>query len=73
MFENTRALSGFSVNGVREARRFYRETLKMSVSMGSEPMSMLQLRVAGGQNALVYAKPDRVPASSTALNSQGMT
>lgn len=31
-------------------------------------MSMLELRVAGGQNALVYAKPDHVPASFTVLD-----
>jgi hypothetical protein len=70
-FKDPRAFSGFSVNGVREVRRFYGETLRMSVSEESEPMSMLELRVAGGQNALVYAKPDHVPASSTVLNSQG--
>ncbi len=63
-----------SVNGVREARRFYGETLisvslRISVSEESEPMSMPELRVAGGQDALVYAKPDHVPTLSTVLNS----
>src|SRR5215210_6029867 len=68
VFENTQAFSGFSVNDVREARRFYGETLGMEVSEESEPMSMLELRVAGGQNVLVYAKPDHAPASFTILN-----
>jgi len=67
-FDNTRAFRGFSVYDVREARRFYGETLGMRVFEENEPMSMLELGVAGGQNVLVYAKPDHAPSSFTLLN-----
>ena len=65
MFENTRAFSGFSVDDVPEAKRFYSETLGLKVS---EDNGMLTLRIAGDQNILVYPKPDHVPASFTVLN-----
>ncbi len=68
MFENTKAFSGFSVDDVSEARRFYGETLGLRVSEEDEPMSMLQLHVAGDRDVLVYPKPDHTPASFTVLN-----
>ncbi len=68
MFENTRAFSGFSVDDVSKARRFYGETLGLRVSEEDEPMSMLQLHVAGDRDVLVYPKPDHTPASFTVLN-----
>ncbi|MEJ7843484.1 MAG: VOC family protein [Rubrobacter sp.] len=68
MFENTKAFSGFSVDDVSEARRFYGETLGLRVSQEDEPMSMLQLHVAGDRDVLVYPKPDHTPASFTVLN-----
>lgn len=68
MFENAKAFSGFSVDDVSEARRFYGETLGLRVSQEDEPMSMLQLHVAGDRDVLVYPKPDHTPASFTVLN-----
>ena len=68
MFENTEAFSGFSVDNVSEARKFYGETLGLRVSEEDEPMGMLQLHIAGGRDVLVYAKPDHAPASFTVLN-----
>lgn len=68
MFENTKAFSGFSVNEVSEARKFYGETLGLRVSEEDELMSMLQLHIAGDRDILVYPKPDHTPASFTILN-----
>lgn len=68
MFENTKAFSGFSVDDVSEARKFYGETLGLRVSEEGEPMSMLQLHVAGATDVLVYPKTDHAPASFTVLN-----
>jgi catechol 2,3-dioxygenase-like lactoylglutathione lyase family enzyme len=65
MFENTRAFSGFSVDDVPEARKFYGETLGLRVS---EEYGMLSLHIAGEWNILVYPKPDHTPASFTILN-----
>ena len=68
MFEYTKAFSGFSVDDVSEARRFYGETLGLRVSEEGEPMGLLQLHVAGATDVLVYPKADHAPATFTVLN-----
>ena len=65
MFENTRAFSGFSVDDVPEARKFYGETLGLRES---EEYGMLSLHIAGVRDILVYPKPDHTPATFTILN-----
>src|ERR1043165_4296216 len=65
MLKNTKAFSGFSVNDIPKAKRFYGETLGLSVS---ETNGMLTLHIAGGTNILVYPKPNHIPATFTILN-----
>ncbi|MER5643895.1 VOC family protein [Streptosporangium sp. NPDC002524] len=65
MFRQTKAFSGFAVDDVETARRFYTETLGLEVS---EKNGMLTLHLAGGGIVLVYPKPGHVPASYTILN-----
>jgi catechol 2,3-dioxygenase-like lactoylglutathione lyase family enzyme len=65
MFKNTRAFSGFSVDDIVEARRFYSETLGLRVT---EEHGMLTLHIAGSRDTLVYPKEDHSPASYTILN-----
>jgi catechol 2,3-dioxygenase-like lactoylglutathione lyase family enzyme len=65
MFTNTKAFSGFSVNDVPKAKKFYSETLGLNVS---EEHGMLTLHIAGDRNVLVYPKPDHVTAAFTILN-----
>ncbi len=65
MFANTRAFSGFAVDDVQEARKFYGETLGLEVS---EEYGMLTLHIAGDRGTLVYPKPDHTPAEFTILN-----
>ena len=65
MFEDTRAFSGFSVDDVPKARRFYSETLGLRVT---EDHGLLTLHIAGDRPTLVYPKPDHTPASFTILN-----
>ena len=65
MFENTKAFSGFSVDDVPEAKKFYGETLGLKVS---EEYGMLSLHIAGECDILVYPKPDHTPATFTILN-----
>lgn len=66
MFENTKAFSGFSVDDVAAARRFYGETLGLRVSDGE--MGILTLHIAGDRDTIVYPKPNHEPASFTILN-----
>jgi catechol 2,3-dioxygenase-like lactoylglutathione lyase family enzyme len=65
MFENTKAFSGFAVDDVSKAKRFYSETLGLGVS---EEYGMLQLHIAGEWDILVYPKLDHTPATFTILN-----
>ena len=65
MFANTKAFSGFSVDDVPAARKFYGETLGLNVS---EEHGMLQLHIADSGDILVYPKPDHTPATFTVLN-----
>ncbi|MEW1906465.1 MULTISPECIES: VOC family protein [unclassified Streptomyces] len=71
MFGETPAFSGFSVDDIDAARRFYGETLGLKVEeSGPEGMEMLLLVLAGGAQVLVYPKDDHAPASFTILNFQ---
>jgi predicted enzyme related to lactoylglutathione lyase len=65
MFANTKAFSGFSVDDISRAKEFYGETLGLKLS---EDNGMLTLHIEGGNNVLVYPKPDHVPAAFTVLN-----
>jgi catechol 2,3-dioxygenase-like lactoylglutathione lyase family enzyme len=65
MFEDTKAFSGFSVDDVAAAKRFYGETLGLRVS---EENGLLTLHIAGDRDTLVYPKDDHAPASFTILN-----
>ena len=65
MLANSKAFSGFSVNDVSDARKFYDATLGLRVS---EDNGMLTLHIAGGRDILVYPKDDHTPASFTILN-----
>ena len=65
MFANTKAFSGFAVDDVDEARRFYGETLGLSTS---EDNGLMTLHIAGDRDVLVYPKPGHIPATFTILN-----
>jgi predicted enzyme related to lactoylglutathione lyase len=65
MFKNTRAFSGFAVNDMEAAKKFYSETLGIEVEQGGQG---LRLKIAGGNPTFVYSKPDHVPATYTILN-----
>jgi catechol 2,3-dioxygenase-like lactoylglutathione lyase family enzyme len=62
---HSKAFSGFAVPDIDEARRFYGETLGLTVS---DDDGMLTLQLAGDRPTLIYPKPDFVPATYTILN-----
>jgi len=65
MFGETKAFSGFAVDDIPAARKFYGETLGLEVT---EENGMLTLHIAGDRPILVYPKPDHTPAAYTILN-----
>ncbi len=65
MFTDSPAFSGFAVDDVVAARRFYSEVLGVPVT---EEYGLLKLQLAGDTTVLVYPKDDHVPAAFTVLN-----
>jgi catechol 2,3-dioxygenase-like lactoylglutathione lyase family enzyme len=65
MFTDTRAFSGFAVDDIDEARRFYGDTLGLKTSVEN---GLLTLHIAGDRETLVYPKPGHTPADYTILN-----
>ena len=65
MLGDSKAFSGFAADDIPAARKFYEETLGVKVS---EDHGLLTLHLAGGNNVLIYPKPNHVPATFTVLN-----
>jgi catechol 2,3-dioxygenase-like lactoylglutathione lyase family enzyme len=66
MFTETKAFSGFAVDDLAAAKKFYAETLGVRVADLAD--GLLELRFAGDRTVLVYEKPDHTPATFTILN-----
>jgi catechol 2,3-dioxygenase-like lactoylglutathione lyase family enzyme len=65
MLKDSKAFSGFSADDIPKAKEFYRGTLGLDVS---ETHGLLTLRLARGNNVIIYPKPNHVPATFTVLN-----
>jgi catechol 2,3-dioxygenase-like lactoylglutathione lyase family enzyme len=65
MLEYSKAFSGFAVDDMDKARRFYGETLGIQTS---EDNGLMTLHLAEDREVLVYPKPDHTPATYTILN-----
>ena len=65
MLADSKAFSGFAAPDIGQVKKFYSETLGLKVS---ENHGLLTLHLAGGNNVLIYPKPNHVPATFTVLN-----
>jgi catechol 2,3-dioxygenase-like lactoylglutathione lyase family enzyme len=65
MFRDTRAFSGFSVDDVDKAQRFYGDTLGLETSVEN---GIMTIHLAGGGEVIAYPKDDHEPATFTILN-----
>jgi catechol 2,3-dioxygenase-like lactoylglutathione lyase family enzyme len=65
MLKDSKAFSGFSTGDIPKTKQFYAGTLGLDVT---ESHGLLTLRLAGGNNVLIYPKPNYVPATFTVLN-----
>jgi catechol 2,3-dioxygenase-like lactoylglutathione lyase family enzyme len=65
VLSKSHAFSGFSVDDIQEAKRFYGDTLGLRCS---EANGLLKLNLASGATVLIYPKPNHAPASFTILN-----
>jgi catechol 2,3-dioxygenase-like lactoylglutathione lyase family enzyme len=66
MFTPSGAFSGFSINDLEAAKKFYGETLGLRVT--ENEMGFLNLHLDSGATVLAYVKPNHEPASFTILN-----
>jgi catechol 2,3-dioxygenase-like lactoylglutathione lyase family enzyme len=66
MLKDSKAFSGFSVDDIEQAKRFYGDTLGVTVEDGD--MGLLELHLGGGLVVLVYPSPMHTPGSATLLN-----
>jgi predicted enzyme related to lactoylglutathione lyase len=67
MLADAKATSGFAVPDTDEAKRFYGETLGLSLTVLDEENGIMALNLTGG-DVLVYRKADFTPATYTILN-----
>ena len=66
MLKDAKASSSFSVDDLQKARQFYSGILSLEVA--EIEMGLLELRINGGNDIMVYPKPNHVPATFTVLN-----
>jgi len=67
MLGSAPAFSGYSVDDIPAAKRFYGDLLGVAVT---EENGMLVLHTPGERTTLLYPKPDHQPATFTVLNFQ---
>ena len=65
MLRDTQAFSGFSVDDLEAAKRFYGQALGLEVTDGDGNLS---IALPGGGTLFLYPKPDHQPATFTVLN-----
>ncbi len=68
MLAKSKAFSSFSVDDLDKAKRFYGDTLGLSVEKLEDMGGMLRIRTPGNNDIFVYAKPNHVAATFTILN-----
>jgi catechol 2,3-dioxygenase-like lactoylglutathione lyase family enzyme len=74
MLKYARAFSGFAVDDVPRAKKFYGTTLGLEVVdaplgvEGADVPTGLEIQIGPGTQVLVYPKPDHIPATFTILN-----
>jgi catechol 2,3-dioxygenase-like lactoylglutathione lyase family enzyme len=68
MLKESKAFSGFAVDDLEAARRFYGETLEQRVEVLDEGNGLMTLHLAGERPTLIYRSPGFTPASFTILN-----
>jgi catechol 2,3-dioxygenase-like lactoylglutathione lyase family enzyme len=65
MLEESKAFSGLAAPDIAKVKEFYSNTLGLKVT---EEHGLLTLHITGGNNVLIYPKPNHVPATFTVLN-----
>lgn len=67
MFKKSHAFSSFSVDDLDKAKKFYEQTLGLDVEEDKK-MDILNVKLAGGGQVMIYPKENHEPATFTVLN-----
>src|SRR5213596_2964801 len=65
MLEKSKTFSSIAAPNIAKEKEFYSQTLGLKTS---EDHGLLKLHLAGGNDVLIYPKPNHVPATFTVLN-----
>jgi predicted enzyme related to lactoylglutathione lyase len=65
MLKDSQTFSGFSVNDIATAKKFYQDVLGLEVDQNEMG---LELKLKNGNNIFIYEKDDHQPATFTILN-----
>jgi len=68
MLADSKAFSGFAIDDLEAAKRFYGETLGLRLTVEDEEFGLMTLHLAGDRETLVYLSPGMTPPSYTILN-----
>jgi catechol 2,3-dioxygenase-like lactoylglutathione lyase family enzyme len=68
MLAESKAFSGFAIDDVEAAKRFYAETLGLKLSVLDEEFGLMTLHLAGDRDTIMYLSPEMTPPSYTILN-----
>jgi len=68
MLANSEAFSGFAVDDLQAAQRFYGETLGLNVEVLDAENGLLRIHHPGDRATLAYLSPEMTPPSYTILN-----
>jgi predicted enzyme related to lactoylglutathione lyase len=68
MLADSKAFSGFAVDDLEAAKRFYGEALGLKIEVLDEEHGLITLHLTGDRDTLVYLSPEMTPASYTILN-----
>lgn len=67
MLKDSVVFASFSTDDLEKAKTFYSQTLGLDVEEDTK-MGILHVKFSGGNQAMVYPKPDHQPATFTVLN-----
>lgn len=68
MFKTKGAFSGFSANDIEKAKDFYTNILGLDVTQDKDMGNILNVKIEGDTEIIIYPKEDHQPATYTVLN-----
>lgn len=68
MLKESKAFGSFSVNDSEKAKEFYGKTLGLEITEIKEMHGLLNVKIPGSNNLMIYPKPNHEPAGFTVLN-----